>query len=343
MKNKTILKAKVDEQLTRRQFLTGVAIGTGVATTGVYAWTRFNRHSEPKTPVFIAKAESYDGSLEKIILAGFGELGITRELIKGKRVLLKPNLVEPHSTAPHINTHPMIVAAAIEAFKYLDAGKVTVAEGSGHRMDSLFILEMTGYQDMLRQQKTSFSDLNRAEVFLVKNRGTRTGIKYLVLPRELMENDIIVSMAKMKTHHWVGATLSMKNLFGIMPGAYYGWPKNVLHVAGIEESIIDINTTVQPHIAIVDGVVGMEGDGPIMGRPIEANVVVMGRNLPAVDATCARIMGIDPEKMPYLEAASINLGPIHYDEISQRGESIDAVGRRFLLLDEIPSQKRLKD
>ena len=59
----------------------------------------------------------------------------------------------------------------------------------------------------------------------------------------------------------------MKNLFGVMPGLYYGWPKNVLHHAGIGGSILDINAAVKPHLAIVDGIIGMEGDGPIMGTP----------------------------------------------------------------------------
>ena len=88
-----------------------------------------------------------------------------------------------------------------------------------------------------------------------------------------------------------------------MPGSYYGWPKNVLHWAGINETILDINSNFQSSLAIVDGIVGMEGDGPIMGNPIKASTLVVGRNLPAVDATCARIMGLRPEKVPYLAAS----------------------------------------
>jgi hypothetical protein len=79
----------------------------------------------------------------------------------------------------------------------------------------------------------------------------------------------------------------MKNLFGLMPGTVYGWPKNVLHMAGIESSILDIVATVRPHLAIVDGIVGMEGDGPILGDPRAAGVLVMGTSFPAVDATAA--------------------------------------------------------
>jgi len=164
----------------------------------------------------------------------------------------------------------------------------------------------------------------------------------LFIPEEIVRADFVVLLAKMKTHNWVGATLSMKNLFGVMPGMIYGWPKNVLHWAGINNCIYDITATVKPHLAIVDGIVGMEGDGPIMGDPVKANVLVMGRNLPAVDATCARIMGINPEKIPYLKHASGRIGAIKESNIEQRGENIASAKKEFQLLDYIPAQRGLK-
>ena len=111
-------------------------------------------------------------------------------------------------------------------------------------------------------------------------------LRELMLPVTLHRADLVVSMPKMKTHHLAGVTLALKNLFGVMPGICYGWPKDVLHHAGIPESILDIAATVRPHLAIVDGIIGMEGDGPIMGTPKASGVLVMGTNLPAVDATC---------------------------------------------------------
>jgi uncharacterized protein (DUF362 family) len=132
----------------------------------------------------------------------------------------------------------------------------------------------------------------------------------------------------------VGATLSMKNFFGVIPGVCYGWPKNVLHREGIHESILDIVGTVRPHLAIVDGIVGMEGDGPIMGDPKEMGLVVMGQNLPAVDATCCRLMMIDPGRVEYLVRASGRLGTIGERRISQRGEAIASVAKKFRLVDD---------
>jgi uncharacterized protein (DUF362 family) len=146
----------------------------------------------------------------------------------------------------------------------------------------------------------------------------------------------------MKTHHWAGVTLSMKNLFGAMPGSYYGWPKNVLHQEGIVKCILDINTTLQSHFAIIDGIVGMEGDGPIMGNSRNAGVLVMGRNLLSVDATGARVMGIDPRKVPYLAEASGNLGTIHETFIRQRGETITSVRTDFELAETYTAQRGLR-
>jgi uncharacterized protein (DUF362 family) len=86
----------------------------------------------------------------------------------------------------------------------------------------------------------------------------------------------------------------------------------------------------------------MEGDGPIMGTPKHAGVLVMGRNLPAVDATCARIMGIDPHKVSYLAAASGRLGPIRDSDIRQRGEAIASVRTDFDLVEKIAAHKGLR-
>jgi uncharacterized protein (DUF362 family) len=117
-----------------------------------------------------------------------------------------------------------------------------------------------------------------------------------------------------------------------MPGLVYGWPKNVLHHAGIPESILDIAAAVRPDLAIVDGIIGMEGDGPIMGTPKASGVIIVGTNLPSVDATCARLMGIDPLQVTYLANASGRLGPIAEDHIKQRGEPIAQLVKHYLVL-----------
>ncbi|MBI4642324.1 MAG: DUF362 domain-containing protein [Deltaproteobacteria bacterium] len=280
--------------------------------------------------------------LVSLILSGLKELGVGPQEIRGKSILLKPNLVETRPGAEHINTHALVVRAAVEAFLHLGALQVLVAEGVGHRRDSLLVLEESGLAEVLLEDRIPFVDLNYDTVFTVANNHGATRLATLTFPDTLKKVDWIVSLAKMKTHHWAGVTLSMKNLFGVMPGSYYGWPKNVLHAAGIEDSILDINAALKPQLAIVDGIIGMEGDGPIMGTPKPAGVLVMGRNLPAVDATCARIMGIDPQRILYLAGAAGKLGAIREANIRQLGETIAGVRSPFALIEKIPAHQGIR-
>ena len=76
----------------------------------------------------------------------------------------------------------------------------------------------------------------------------------------------------------------------------------MLHWAGIHQCIVDLSSVPGRTFAIVDGIVGMEGNGPIQGTPKNCGVIVAGRVLEAVDATCSRVMGIDPNKVVYLNA-----------------------------------------
>ena len=324
----------------RRKFL----IGAGALVAGGIGakLLRDRDESALRAEVFIQRAASYTDDLERKLREGLAALGLGRSWAAGKSVMLKPNLVEPSQAAPHINTHPALILAAAEVFRSWGAREVFVAEGQGHCRDSELVLEQSGLGPVLDREHIEFVDLNHDELFFVPNRLRFTALGELALPRTLRRADLIVSMPKMKTHHWAGITASMKNLFGVMPGIYYGWPKNVLHHAGIPQSILDINAAVRPHLAIVDGIVGMEGDGPIMGVPKAMGVIVMGTNLPAVDATSARLMRINPWKVAYLSAASGRLGPIAERHIAQRGETIASLRQPFQLLDH-PDLAALRD
>jgi uncharacterized protein (DUF362 family) len=326
---------------TRREFLGACVGGAILAASGLFLWRKFLR-STWQAQTFIAKVPGYQADIATVICEGLAHLGISPQEIKGKRILLKPNLVETNPASIHINTHPLVVRGAVEAFLKFGASRVMVAEGPGHCRDTLRVLEESGLGEVLWEDRIPFIDLNYQDAYSMPNAGKFSSLTSLTFPAILRQVDLIVSLAKLKTHHWAGITLSMKNLFGFMPGIYYGWPKNVLHYAGIEEAILDITATLRPHLAIVDGIVGMEGDGPIMGDPKPAGVLVMGRNLPAVDATCARVMKINPYRVGYLKRAEFVLGTINEADIVQVGEPIAAVATEFTLLNYIPSQKSLR-
>ncbi len=160
----------------------------------------------------------------------------------------------------------------------------------------------------LRERRIGSVDLKRDEIVKVPLATDFTGLDHLWLPRAVLATDFVESMPKVKTHHWAGVTLSMKNLFGVVPGIAYGWPKNVLHWKGIDRSILDINAAVATHFVIADGIVGMEGNGPLHGTPRELGRSVLADDPVAAGFTCARLMGLNPLRLPYLAQAAEFLG-----------------------------------
>lgn len=309
--------------MTRRKFIPLAGIATGAA----YLSFRGER-SEPvsdgpsgNSAVAILRANSYSEDLAAKILAGVRECGLN---VSGKRVLLKPNLVEFDSSTV-INTDAAVIAAALEVFQRLGAAEVRVGEGPGHRRDTYDLAAQAKYRSMIPKFDELFVDLNRDDISGV---GTFANEPEFYFPKAALRADLIVSLAKMKTHHWAGVTLSMKNLFGLVPGSVYGWPKNRLHYIGIPESIVALNRQFRNTFAIVDGIVGMEGNGPIQGMPKHAGVLVMGSDLVAVDATCCRIMGVDPVRIEYLRMAAA-MGHIRSARTEQRGETVASVQSKW--------------
>ena len=306
-------------RLTRRQW----AAGSAVLLAGC------NREPaiEPAR-VSITRAAGYDqrlyGTVREILTAH-------RLDVRGRRVVLKPNLVE-FEPAGAINTHPLLVHAVYEAFRALGAADVRIAEGPGHRRDTLDMAEAAGYFRTVPGFEDLFTDLNLDDVSQVHPRRQFSRIEKLYLPHTALGADLLVSLPKMKTHHWVGATLSLKNLFGVVPGGVYGWPKNVLHWAGIHECIADLHALFPRHFALVDGIVGMQGNGPIQGVAKAAGVLVAGRDFAAVDATCCRIMRIDPQRIRYLRLVAGGTGArLAEPNIRQTGAAIADVATRFEL------------
>jgi uncharacterized protein (DUF362 family) len=216
----------------------------------------------------------------------------------------------------------MLVGAAAEAFRNLGARSVIVAEGPGHQRDTYLVLAESGLEAQLRRQKLAFIDLNRDELVKVATRSNYTGLDHLWLPRTVLMSDFVVSMPKIKTHHWAGVTLGMKNMFGIVPGSKYGWPKNLLHWKGIHRSILDICTTAPVHFVIADGVIAMEGNGPLHGTHRHLGKIVLADDPVAADFTCARLMGLDPRRVWHLARAAQFLGNGSYDRIDLIAEGL---------------------
>lgn len=315
-------------------------VGGGTALAGALACGWIKSRRQAPAPVFVAKGQRYDGPIEQTIRDGIVACGLDRQWIAGRRVLLKVNLVEPTRTAPHMTTHPAMVLAAAEVFRRWGA-EVVIGEASGHMRDTEMALVESGLAPALEDAQLQFADLNYEEVAWVENAGRASKLKGFFFPRPAVEADLIVSMPKLKTHHWVGMTAAMKNMYGVLPGLKYGWPKNVLHHAGIPQTVFDINASLPKIISVVDAIQCMEGDGPIMGSPKKMGLIVVGLNPTAVDATCARLIGLEPARISYLELSAGRLGPVAEGAVLQRGESWREVAAPFVLLDR-PELQRLR-
>ena len=280
------------------------------------AWTKDRRSAQSRVAILTATA--YSDKLDGIVYEGLRLFDLS---LRGKTILLKPNLVE-YIPGVAVNTNPWLVGAAAEAFLRLGAAKVIVGEGPGHQRDTQLVIAESGLERQLKDRKIAFVDLNRDDLVRVRTESSYTSLGELWLSRSVVSADIVVSMPKVKTHHWAGVTLSMKNMFGIVPGAVYGWPKNALHWHGIERSILDICSTIRPHLVIADGIVAMEGNGPLHGSRRALNRIVLSDDPVAADFTCARLMGLLPEKIYHLEQAGRFLGNGAVEAMQQIGESM---------------------
>lgn len=302
--------------VTRRDFIIGTtALGAGASVSAPFFLPKYHFNRRPKrSRVAILHAEQYSQHLGQILREGLQLFPLD---VRGKTVVLKPNLVD-YLPGDAINTHPTLVLAAVEAFRRLGAKSVVIAEGPGHQRDTQLVLCQSGYEESLRYEKIRFVDLNRDELIRTPLRASYTGMKDLWLPRTVLDADFLVSMPKIKTHHWSGVTLAMKNMFGIVPGARYGWPKNILHWKGIQESILDLCATVPIHFVIADGIIAMEGNGPLNGTSRPLGKIVLADDPVAADSTCARLMGFAPLRIMHIsEGARFlgNAGPAHIDQL----------------------------
>jgi uncharacterized protein (DUF362 family) len=306
--------------LNRRNFLVGTAaLAAGASVSVPFFLPKYHADRRAKrSRVAILNVEQYVQRIDELLGSG---LRLFRMNIQGKTVVLKPNLVD-YMPGSAINTHPLIVLAAAQAYRSLGAKSVLVAEGPGHQRDTQLVLSQSGYADLLRNFAIPFVDLNRDELIYTRLRASYMGMKSLWLPRTVLEADFLVSIPKIKAHHWAGATLSMKNMLGTVPGARYGWPKNILHWKGIQESILDVCATIPVHFVIADGIIAMEGNGPLSGTARPLGKIVLADDPVAADATCARLMGFEPDRILHIREGAKFLGNVSPSLIDQVGEAL---------------------
>jgi len=248
--------------------------------------------------------------------------------LHGKVVMLKPNMIDVVGDKP-TTTAIAAIKATYDLVSYLGAKDIVVGEGPAHNRETERLLRESGHGALYKKLGLKFVDLNLDDLESVDHPNGFTDINRWYLPKTAVKADCVVSIPKLKTHHWARITCSMKNMFGCAPGRRYGWPKNVLHHKGIDNCTLDLTRMLKPGIQFVDAVIAMEGDGPINGTAKDAHFIMVGTDPAATDSTCARIMGIEPQNVPYLRAAGEAIGNIDLAHIKVFGADVTSVATPF--------------
>jgi uncharacterized protein (DUF362 family) len=253
-------------------------------------------------------------------------IGGIRDVVKeGDLVLINPSWVAPPvEREAGCITIPEIPRAIADIVKTLGARPV-IAESSAVGVDTEKVIQSSGYAD-LRQMGYEVINLKKTPWV---NLPLENGKVFKEMPCwELVKQaDVIISVPKLKTHDQTEMTCAIKNLKGLQTDD----GKRADHQEGLFDAVVDLMATIRPHLAVVDATICQEGLGPIFGKPVEMNLILAGKDLVAVDSTCARLIGYDPgETLLTVNAAARGLGIMDPDRIEIRGEPLESVKRRFL-------------
>ncbi|HEB30064.1 MAG TPA: DUF362 domain-containing protein [Spirochaetes bacterium] len=253
-----------------------------------------------------------------------GAFGGIRKIIPPdvKKVLIKPNLMmgEPWTTG--ITVNPFIVELLIMELKK-ERINVIVGEGAGWGCPSDDAFKATGITGLCSKLEVPLVDFKRGETVRLSVPDGSV-LKYIVVDRVVPECDFIINVAKMKTHCETIASLSLKNMKG-----FIAEDKERLrfHLLDVNRCLVDLNRTIKADFSIVEGIIALEGIGPLFpGKPKPLGVLAGGKDPVAVDSVCARIMGMDPAEIRHIQYAyEAGLGKIDLDDIEVAGESIESV------------------
>ena len=318
-------------RLSRRAFirlalLGGIGAGgiyiqhqtAGVGVVNMLRWMIRGQLQRFKRPAIVGlgKCTSYDEDLVSAIRS-IWEISEMPDL-HGKNVFVKPNLLD--EVDGHIaTTNPKIVSAVLDLLGELGVNNVVVGDGSAFNRDTISVAKNCGLIEVLNTHGVRFTDTNYDQLIPIKVRdGWIRNTDQLWLPRQVIEADFIISIPKLKAHHWAGVTLSLKNLLGIIPGSRYGWPKNIVHMNGINATILGLYQSLPPVISVVDGIIGMEGNGPLFGKPVQHGLLAVGSDPLAVDIICTQLMGYSIDAIPHLAGAAL-AGIGQAEKIETRG------------------------
>jgi uncharacterized protein (DUF362 family)/NAD-dependent dihydropyrimidine dehydrogenase PreA subunit len=219
--------------------------------------------------------------------------GIGKFVSRGEKILLKPNMLSPKPPEEAVTTHPEIVRAMIHLVREA-GGTPSVGDTPGGRATERILknlAESTGIRKVCDEEGVEFVLLIDAEKFPVPNGKVA---KSFELASTLRSVDGVISLAKMKTHAFTGLTGAVKNLYGLIPGLRKAeYHMRMQNANAFSEMLVDLAECVRPRLTVMDGIVGMDGDGPAAGRPIKIGLIIASDNVHALDAVFAELVGAE--------------------------------------------------
>lgn len=271
--------------------------------------------------VAIYKCDEYNTEkIKELIKKGIEELNI--RIDDFDNWLLKPNLLMRKNPEDAVTTHPSIVQAIGEILTE-KGKKAVIADSPGgpytvKRLDNIY--SASGLKEVALKTNINLNmDVGYKEVELLGHQTVRK--IYIINP--YFDTNAVISLAKLKTHRMAVYTGTVKNLFGLIPGGY----KAELHfrvqeVERFMDLLLDMYLTIKPKFGIIDGIVGMEGEGPSAGKPRKIGVILISEDLIAADYIACKIIGLDVNDVPLLKRAK-ERGLLNGDKISVVGEDIE--------------------
>lgn len=269
--------------------------------------------------------DRYQGVYE--VLQDSGELGDLASLIRDRQVLIKPNLTSV--TRQLASTHIDAVRAVLDVVSEFNPRSVIVGEASGQDTSRGF--DNFGYKTVERDYGIKLVDLNHdnwepASIYDEKGEEDRVRIA-----KTALISDCRISLALPKTHDTVIVTLTLKNM---VMGSIVGNDKQKFHrgYRAINLNLALLGKLLMPHIGVIDGFEGMEGDGPVDGDPVPHRIALAGTDPVTLDAVTADLIGFPPQEIGYLvHAKRLGLGEIDLTKVELGGDSgeISAARRRY--------------
>lgn len=257
------------------------------------------------TIVSIIKCDDYskarDAIKEALDLIG----GLEKIISPGNRVLLKPNVLAIKRPEAAVTTHPAIVSAMCELVK--EAGGIPiVGDGSGVTSSASIAtaeaLRVSGIEEAASNSGADLINFETSGFVEVDVPGAKQ-FPRLHIAKAVLDADVIISLPKLKTHELTLYTGAVKNFFGVIPRKDRKDAHFLEDRDRFGDAVVDIYSFVKPHLAVMDGIVGMEGDGPSAGTPISSGVIMASYDCVALDVVASELIGFDPLQIPTNKAA----------------------------------------